>query len=113
MDKGFLKIAKASMSARERTVRSKLAQIISSSGMVRGTLTTRERVCGKSNCKCTRGEKHIGLYLVMSQAGNIRQLYVPKDREAKVRRWLEEYRQVQEFLEELCDLQWTRLQNRE
>ena len=105
-------ISKGSMSSAERDFRSRLVQIISGSGVMRGTLSTREKVCGKSTCKCARGEKHVALYLMSSKDGKQRQLFVPKSHEAKVRKWLEQYKQAEDLLEEISDLHWGKIQNR-
>ncbi len=101
------------MAAEERTVRSKLAQLIGDKGFVRGTLVVRERACGKPNCRCVRGEKHVGKYLVMSDGGKKRQLFIPEEMEAKVLRWLDNYQQAKESLEEICNINWAKLANRE
>ena len=55
------------MTAQERQWRSKLAQIVAQQGFIRGSLLERQRVCGKPNCRCTRGHKHKALYLVISR----------------------------------------------
>lgn len=96
----------------ERDLRSRLAQLIGGNGLIRGTLTRREKVCGKANCKCARGEKHEALYLVASQGGKLRQLFVPRSQEATVRRWLEQYKQAELLLEEVCNLHWSKVQSR-
>ena len=106
-------IQKGKMSTAERAFRSRLSQMISDSGLIRGTLSTREKVCGKSNCKCTRGEKHIALYLMASKDGQQRQLFVPQTLETKVRKWLEQYREAEKLLEEISDLHWNKIQDRE
>lgn len=101
------------MSSQERSLRSQLAQLVSSKGLIRGTLSTRERMCGKQSCKCTRGEKHVGLYLVVSRDGKVRQLFIPQAYEQKVRRWIEEYRRAEELLDQIADTYWSKIQNRE
>lgn len=106
-------ISKGSMSGQERAIRSQLAQLVSSKGLIRGTLSTRVRVCGKRVCKCARGEKHVGLYLVVSREGKVRQLFIPQDYEQKVRQWIEEYRRAEELLEEIADTYWSKIQKRE
>ena len=113
MDKRITKIGRGSMSIEEREIRSNLAQLIGDRGIVRGSLVTREKVCGKTNCKCARGERHIAQYLVMSQDGKKRQLFVPAEMEAQVRRWLDNYRLAQQSLEEICNINWERLEKRE
>ncbi len=116
--KGYTRMAspeipKGRMSGTERDSRSRLTQIISGSAIVRGTLTTRERVCGKANCKCTRGEKHVGLYLVASKDGKLRQLFVPQSYEARLRKWLAQYKEAENLLEQISDLYWEKIQKRE
>jgi hypothetical protein len=106
-------ISKAKMSGTERDFRSRLVQLMSSTGLLRGTLTVREKVCGKPTCKCVRGEKHVGLYLVSSKDGKVRQLFVPRSHEDKVRKWLEQYKRAEDLLEDLSDLHWAKIQNRE
>jgi hypothetical protein len=101
------------MSVRERGFRSRLAQLIDQRGMIRGTLLLRERVCGKSTCRCARGHPHKGLYLVVSEGGRTRQLYVPKDWEATVRQWVQDYRQAKELMEEISRLHWDKIRHRQ
>jgi hypothetical protein len=106
-------IPKTKMKIDERDFRSRLSQMISGSGMMRGTLSTREKVCGKPTCKCARGEKHTALYLMGSKDGKQRQLFVPQALEDRVRKWLDQYRQAELLLEEISDLHWAKIQERE
>ena len=100
------------MGSKERGIRSRLAQWIGGSGLIRGTLSTREKVCGKPTCKCARGEKHLALYLMASKDGRQRQMFVPKSDETKVRQWLEQYKKAENLLEQISDLHWEKIQNR-
>ena len=113
MDRVNSKIAKAKMSLRERDLRSRFIQLISQQGILRGTLDERARACGKSNCKCTRGEKHVSLYVVVRDCGKNRHLYVPKSHEQQVRAWVEHYQQALAQLEEISALHWQKVQKRE
>lgn len=106
-------ILKSKITAAERELRSRLAQLISSGAMIRATLTVRERVCGKASCKCATGEKHASLYLVSRQDGKLRQLFVPKELETQARQWVEQYQRVQELLEKISEFHWKRMQGRE
>jgi hypothetical protein len=100
------------MSASERRARSRLVQLLSQQGIVRGSLLLRGRVCGKAGCKCTRGEKHKSLYLVVTEKGRTRQLYVPRDFEPLVRRWVEDYHQARELMEEISRIYWDKVRER-
>ena len=114
MSKPISKVVRSSMTLKERDVRSKLQRSFSNAGVIRGTLTVRERSCGKDSCRCTKGgPKHSSLYLVVSMGGKTRQFCVPRAREAEARQWVEQYQQVQESLEELSEIYWNKLQSRE
>ncbi len=107
------KIPRAKMSPGERDRRSRLAQLAQGAGLLRGTLAIRERACGKSNCKCAKGEKHVSLYLVASYEGRVRQLFIPKDWETQVRRWVQQYQETRKLIEEVSLLYWDKVQNRQ
>ncbi len=92
------------MSVQERRLRSALAKLLSQKGIIHGTLSLRQRVCGKPNCKCASGQKHDGLYVLVRHEGAVRQMYVPRDRREAVRQWVENYRKARELMDELSDI---------
>ena len=92
------------MTQREREFRSRLAKLVHADGLLRGNLSVRERTCGKPGCKCTKGEKHVSLYLVFSEKGKYRQVFVPKDIEEEVRTWVDNHHQARDLLEEISRL---------
>lgn len=106
------KIARAKMSPQERRLRSALAKLISERGVLRGTLVHRERKCGNPTCKCTRGEKHPGVYMVAGEDGRRRQLHIPKDWEETVEQWVGNYHEIRELLEQLSQLHWDKVVQR-
>jgi hypothetical protein len=99
-------------SAPERAVRSRLAQLVSTRWLLRGTLSERAGTCGKPNCRCAQGDLHRSVYLVQSQGGKLRQLFVPQAWQDRVRAAVHDYRQLRTLLEELSELAWTRLKER-
>jgi hypothetical protein len=101
------------MSAQERHSRSALARLVTQRGLLRGNLLERRRVCGKPHCKCTRGELHPNLYLVFSDGGKLRQLFIPKTWESRVRRWVQDYHEVRRLLEEVSRLYVEKVRQRE
>jgi hypothetical protein len=101
------------MSPRERELRSELKQLLLSLGLVRGNLSVRERTCGKASCHCMRGgAKHSAVYLVASENGKLRQLFIPRELEPQAREWVEAYQRLRALLEELSELHWQKLQQR-
>jgi len=101
------------LSARERDFRSRLAKLIHGDGILRGSLSVRERTCGKPTCKCAKGEKHVSLYLTFSEDGKYRQLFVPKHLEEEVRAWVSNHQKARELLEEISRLHRDRIVNRD
>jgi hypothetical protein len=97
----------------ERRRRSRVAQLAHSSRLLRGTLSVRSRQCGKAGCSCTHGELHASLYLVQSHNGRPRQLCVPREWEERVRSAVKDYQALQALVEELSELEWRRLTERE
>ncbi len=106
------RLSRAELSAAERGLRSRLAQIVSSERFLRGTLSERSSKCGKPNCRCATGEGHTSLYLVDSRDGQIRQLCVPKALHDPVRRAVGEFQKMQRLLQEVSEQEWKRFLKR-
>jgi hypothetical protein len=86
-------------SAEERDVRSRLVKRCADAPLLRGSLVTMRRVCGKEGCHCARGEKHVSLYLAI-RAGKQRKLvYVPREMEDRVREWVQSSQEIDHLLE--------------
>jgi len=104
--------SRTQMSARERELRSALNRILSQQGVVHGTLIVRRRVCGKRTCRCTQGHLHESLYLVVTEGGKSRQMYVPRAWEPLVRQWIEQYGQARQLMDDLSRLHWEKVRQR-
>jgi hypothetical protein len=52
------------------------------------------------------------LYLVQSHAGKLRQICVPKAWQQRARQAVNDYRLMQELIEEVSELEWKRLQEK-
>jgi hypothetical protein len=102
------RVSRAELSAAERRLRSRLAQIASGERFLRGTLSERSSKCGKPNCHCADGEGHRSLYLVQSDAGKVRQMCIPKALQDPVRQAVSEYQEMQRLLHEVSELEWKR-----
>ncbi|HTO73300.1 MAG TPA: DUF6788 family protein [Gemmatimonadales bacterium] len=107
------RITRAAMSPEERHLRSQLVQLLSGAGLLRATLNPRQKVCGKSGCRCARGEKHSALYVVASEDGKPQQLFVPHTLEPQARQWVSSYQRIRELLEQLSRIYWDKLSRRE
>jgi hypothetical protein len=97
----------------ERALRSKLTQIVSSQGLIRGTLLDRQRRCGNPGCHCAKGPGHPAVYLILSDGKRQRQLYVPKDWHDRVRQWVDNHRKARELIHAISELHWNRVKGRQ
>ena len=105
-------ISRLELSADERRFRSRITQLAAGHWFLRGTLSERAGKCGKPNRRCARGDLHKSLYLVQSHDGKPRQICVPKAWEQRVRQAVTSYQQMQQFIEEVSQLEWKRLGER-
>ena len=106
-------LPRGAMGSRERAWRSALAQIVAGRGLIRGTLQERLQLCGKPACRCARGQRHRVLYLVLREGGKLRQLYVPKAWEERVRQWVANHRTLRGLLKELSEVYWDKVRRRQ
>ena len=105
-------IHRAELSAAERGLRSRIAQLATSERYLRGSLSERSSKCGKPNCRCASGDGHQSLYLVQSHGGKVRQICLPKALQDPVRQAVAEYQQIQHLLDEVAELEWKRFLTR-
>src|SRR5258708_38465930 len=103
---------RAKRSADERNFRSQFARLALNRWFIRGSLSERLVKCGNPNCRCTRGELPKSLYLVQSQGGKLRQICVPQAWQERVRQAVTDYHKMQELIEEVSELEWKRLKER-
>jgi hypothetical protein len=83
---------------RERNARSQAAQRIADRALLRGSLVTMQRTCGKKGCRCQQGQKHPALYLAIRSGSRRTMIYIPAALEDTARRWVETGHEVEELL---------------
>ena len=85
--------------AEERHARSRAVQQIADNPLIRGSLVSMSRTCGKAGCRCQQGEKHTSLYLSVRLNNRRRMIYVPPAMESSVRGWVENAQEVDRLLD--------------
>lgn len=105
-------VNRAELTAAERSLRSRIAQLASGERFLHGSLSERVARCGKPSCHCAEGEGHRSLYLVQSHAGKTNQICVPKAWQAPVRQAVGVYQEIRSLLDEVSALEWKRFQAR-
>jgi len=106
-------IPRGAMGREERNFRSRLAQLVSGRGLIRGTLLERYRACGNPRCKCARGQKHRAVYLMLRHQGQLQQLYIPRSYEQQVRQWVAHHQEIKKLLHEISRIYWKKVQQRQ
>jgi hypothetical protein len=56
--------------------------------------------CGRTGCRCQKGQKHVGNYLTFKVEGKTRTVYVPLDLVEEVRAWIAEGRRLKGLMRE-------------
>ena len=85
--------------AEERHARSRAVQHIAEDPLLRGSVVSMARTCGKAGCHCQEGEKHTSLYLSVRLNNRRRMIYVPPAMEDSVRGWVGNAQEVDRLLE--------------
>jgi len=100
------------LSEADRKARSRLHQLLDrAEGLVHGSLIRMARRCGNPRCRCaTKDQKHESWCLGVSREGRTRMKHIPRDQEARVRHWVQNYRQARMLLEAISTEAWKRLQ---
>jgi hypothetical protein len=106
-------VTRSEMDPAERQFRSRLTQLTSGQGLLRGTILERFRSCGNPRCKCAQGQKHRAVCLVLRQDGRLRQLYIPQAYEQRVRQWVANHQELKHLLAQLSDVYWQKVQQRQ
>ncbi len=71
---------------------------------IRGSLVIMNRVCGKPNCHCLKGQKHKAIYISQSHAGKTRMFYIPASKEQRAHQYIKNYRKIRGILNRLSDV---------
>jgi len=108
-------LTRALLPPAERQQYSRLRQILDRPGLIRGSLVTMGRTCGKESCRCAeaKSKRHRALYVAVNVDGKRRMIYVPAAWEGRIREWVDRYGQIRTALEKLSRRCIRRLQSRE
>ena len=72
--------------------------------LIKGTLIRVYIRCGKRNCRCLKGKKHLAYYLSSKEKGKTHLLYIPKELLKDIREAIRIYKVLKDRLEELYNL---------
>ena len=96
-------------SAHERDARSRAVKRLADEDLLPGSLVEMYRTCGKSGCRCQRGEKHRALYLSVKSGGKRSLVYIPAELEQTAREWVQNAQDLQQLLDVISEHCYQRL----
>jgi len=94
--------SRSELPTEDRAARSQLLKLLAGANPVaRASLVSMARSCGKKNCKCAKGQKHISLYLATRVGKSRKMIYVPTQLEPQARTLVENFRTIEELIEKM------------
>jgi len=73
---------------------------------IEGSLVSTSRKCGKKNCACYHnGAKHPVLFVTGKEAGKTVCLYIPRQLEAEVKQWVQNYKKLKALIRQISEVQ--------
>lgn len=94
-----------------RTTLSKLHQLIDQKRFIRGSLVYLKNTCGKENCKCAKGDRHVSLYIRQSLNGKPKTTLIPKKNWDKIKEMNNRYKEIQSLLEKVSAYEWEHIKD--
>ena len=101
----------SAQSAKERAALSRLRQILNEPGLLRASCVKMKHACGKSSCRCAKGQRrwHISWYVSQSNKGKPRMKSVPKEKLEQIRGGVARYQEARQLLAVVGDQYWDRV----
>ena len=101
-------------SKKERELRSRIHQLLREyDSLVHGSIIRMSRCCGNPKCRCaTQGKKHVSFYLGQTRKGQTRMKAIPRDWEARIRRWVKNDKELRALVDQLSQEGWKRFQQK-
>ena len=87
-----------------RFLQARQKQLQAQCPVLAASLVTIRRACGNPNCRCARGQKHLGHYLTWKVKSKTHTAYVPVDLLPQAKLWTQEHRRLKQLTRELTQL---------
>jgi len=87
-----------------RFLQARQKQLKAKSPVLAASLVTIRRACGNPNCRCARGQKHLGHYLTWKVKAKTHTAYVPIDLLPEVKLWTQEHHRLKQLVHQITQL---------
>lgn len=101
------------MPEKERRNRSEAVKILNEAQFVEGAIVRMERKCGKENCKCTRGELHVSLYLACRYKNGRKMICIPSEKEEQLKEAVKNYKRASKLTRDISVSNFKRIMNKQ
>jgi hypothetical protein len=71
--------------------------------IVRGSIVQYSRRCGKPNCHCASGKRHVSTFLVLRIGNKNKNIYLQKNIQKLAKDWSDNYKKFSELTEQLSN----------
>jgi intergrase/recombinase len=89
------------LNQQQQQLKSKIKQLLD---LLIGSVVSYQMKCGKKNCKCAQGERHICFYLSLKKQGKTVNSYLPKNLVETARLMTDNHKKLKEILTELSEI---------
>lgn len=97
---------------RVRNILSQLRLLINKGSFIRGNLVYLRNKCGKKNCRCVKGERHVSLYIRQSLKGKPKTTLIPKSKWEELKEMNARYKEILRLLEEVSAYEWEHIKDK-
>jgi len=80
--------------------------------IIKGSPVSLARECGRPNCRCLKGKKHVSLYVSQSYKAKTKMTYIPHRYEKAVKESVESCRQLLKAIGQLSEVNLAIIRNR-
>jgi hypothetical protein len=87
-----------------RSLQARQKELQAKTPVLAASLVTLRRACGNPNCRCARGQKHLGHYLTWKVKAKTHTAYVPVDLLPQVKLWTQEHRRLKQLVHQITQL---------
>ena len=77
--------------------------------IIRGSIVQYARLCGKSNCHCVTGKRHVSTFLSITVEGKTINIYLKKNTQKIAQQWSSNYKQFSDITEQISNINIQRL----
>lgn len=89
------------LNQRQQQLKGKIKQLLD---LLIGSVVSYQMKCGKKNCKCVQGQRHICFYLSYKRQGKTVNSYLAKHLVDKARQMTDNHKQLKQVLAELSEV---------